>query len=207
MVKADDAGLLELLEKIGRDDEGAFAALIERTGPRLLRFALKMLRDDRGAAEDLVQETYLRVWQARRRFRPEASSGAAAESFLFTIASRLCLNRRRLLSRRPSETPLPEEDTDAAAAMADGGASPLDRLIDRRFRDALAEALSELPPQQRAALLLRAMEGLRYQEIAAILDTSPGAVESLLVRGRDRLRRTLSRWLGAGKPEERCSKE
>ena len=50
MVKSDDAGLLELLEKIGQDDEAAFAALIERTGPRLLRFALKMLEADRGAA-------------------------------------------------------------------------------------------------------------------------------------------------------------
>ena len=91
--------------------------------------------------------------------------------------------------------------------MVDNGGSPLDRLTDRRFRGAITEALAELPPQQRAALLLRAMEGLRYQEIAAILDTSPGAVESLLVRARNRLRERLSRWLGAGKPGERCSKE
>jgi RNA polymerase sigma-70 factor (ECF subfamily) len=207
MVKSDDAGLLELLEKIGQDDEAAFAALIERTGPRLLRFALKMLEADRGAAEDLVQETFLRVWQARHRWQPEASTEAVAESYFFTIASRLCLNRRRLLSRRPAETPLPGVETDAASEMVDNGGSPLDRLTDRRFRGAITEALAELPPQQRAALLLRAMEGLRYQEIAAILDTSPGAVESLLVRARNRLRERLSRWLGAGKPGERCSKE
>jgi len=206
-LKTGDGGLLQLLEQIGQDDEAAFAVLIERTGPRLLRFALKMLNADRGAGEDLVQETYLRVWQARHRWRPDAPTEAVADAYLFTIASRLCLNRRRLLSRRPAETPLPPEESDAAAAMVDGDGSPLARLTERRFRGAITEALAELPPQQRAALLLRAMEGLRYQEIAAILDTSPGAVESLLVRARNRLRGRLSTWFGAGNPEQRCSKE
>jgi RNA polymerase sigma-70 factor (ECF subfamily) len=200
-----DGGLLQLMERMRQDDEAALAELIERTGPRLLRFPLKMLEADRGAAEDLVQETFLRVWQARHRWQPEAPADAVAESYLLTIASRLCLNRRRLRSRRPVETPIREGD--ASAAMLDRGGSPLDRLTDHRFRGAITEALAELPSQQRAALLLRAMEGLRYREIAAILDTSPGAVESLLVRARNRLRGRLSCWLGAGKEEDRCSEE
>jgi len=206
-MKAGDGGLLRLLERVGQDDEGAFAALVERTGPRLLRFALRMLEGDRGAAEDLVQDTYLRVWQARHRWRPEAPTDAVAESYLLTIVSRLCLNRRRSLSRRPAETPLPEPDDEAEGTMRDGGSPPSSGLERRRFRGAIATALAGLPPQQRVALLLRAMEGLRYREIAAILETSPGAVESLLVRARNRLREELSTWLGAGNTKSRCSKE
>lgn len=192
--------LLHLLARIGRDDETALAELVERSGPGLLRFSLRMLNGDRGAAEDLVQETFLRVWQARHRWAGETE--AAASSYLFTIASRLCLNQRRRSARRPTEVSLvlSEAESEGAALPASDAPSPEDQLAESDFREALNEVLAELPAQQRAALLLRATEGLRYQEIAEILDTSAGAVESLLVRARGRIKERLSRWFGAGKP-------
>lgn len=207
MVTDGGGDLLRILERIRQDDETALAELIERSGPGLLRFALRMLNGDRGAAEDLVQETFLRVWQARQRWAGETE--AAASSFLFTIASRLCLNQRRRWARRPTEVTLvlSETEDEGVALPAAAAPSPEDQLAERRFQLALNGALAELPAQQRAALLLRACEGLRYQEIAEILDTSAGAVESLLVRARGRLKDRLSRWFGAGKPKGRCSKE
>ncbi|HVN76682.1 MAG TPA: sigma-70 family RNA polymerase sigma factor [Thermoanaerobaculaceae bacterium] len=181
----------DLMERIARDDDGALEELVCAFAPALLRFAGRTLSDTEGA-EDVVQEAFVRVWRARRRWRPTAG----VSTYLYTIVARLCLNRRRSLSRRPGRVPLLEDDD--RSHPADGAPDPERLAASSELRRALAEELAALPRNQRAALLLRHEGGLSYQEIAAALDTTPAAVESLLSRARARLRHRLAGWLGGG---------
>ena len=186
-----------LMERLARDDEGALEALVSSLGPQLLRFAARTLAAAAADAEDVVQEAFVRLWQARRRWQPTAS----VRSYLFTITTRLCLNRRRSLRRRPRHEPLPGPDE--PLHPGDPSANPERLAFARQLRAAVAGELAVLPQNQRAALLLRHEGGLSYQEIAFALDTTPSAVESLLSRARARLRANLSEWMTEGTPSSR----
>jgi len=194
MEPADGA---DLMARVARDDEGAFDALVAAYAPKLLRFARRMLGGDAAEAEDAVQEAFVRVWRARRRWRPSA----CVSTYLFTIVARLCLNRRRWLARRPALDPI--EGEGAPAQPGDAAPGPERLAVSRQLGAALAAELAALPRNQRAAILLRHEGGLRYDEIAAALDTSPGAVESLLSRARARLRSRLAGWVSEGNPGSR----
>ncbi len=186
------------MERLADDDEAALDLLIEEHAPALLRFASRALGGDRDGAEDVAQEVFIRVWKARRRWRPTAS----VRTFLFTIAARLCLNRRRSLARSPVSRPLPEAGCEDAACAHDGP-DPERSAWARELGGALARELAALPANQRAALLLRTDAGLSYRAIAVALDTSAAAVESLLSRARARLRERLGGWLTEGNPPGR----
>jgi RNA polymerase sigma-70 factor, ECF subfamily len=189
---------LELMEKVARDDERAFAALVERLAPSLLRFVRRTLAVQAAEAEDLVQEVFIRVWKARHRWRPEAS----VKGYVFTIASRLCLNYARGQRRAPALQPI-DPGEEPALQLPDGAAGP-DRLLQSgQLKAAIEREISTLPPYQRAVLLLRHAEELSYQEIAVALDTSGPAVESLLSRARSHLRGRLAGWLTEGKSKGR----
>jgi RNA polymerase sigma-70 factor (ECF subfamily) len=187
----------ELMQRVARDDEGALGELIAAFAPQLLRFAWRMLPGNPEEAEDVVQDTFVRVWSARRRWQPTA----CVSTYLYTIATRLCLNRRRSWLRRPPASPLPEADE--ASHPGDGAPNPERVAASAQLRRALATELAALPPNQRAAILLRHEGGLAYAEIAAALDTSAGAVESLLSRARARLRQRLADWMSEGNPAGR----
>ncbi|TAM54970.1 MAG: RNA polymerase sigma factor [Acidobacteria bacterium] len=181
----------ELMERLARDDEGALDVLVAAFAPGLLRFARRTLADPE-EAEDVVQEAFVRLWRARRRWRPTAT----LSTYLHTIVTRLCLNRRRSLLRRPAHGSLPADDE--AAHPGDRAPDPERLAASAQLGTALAAELAALPPNQRAALLLRHEAGLSYQAIAAALDTTAGAVESLLSRARARLRGRLAGWLAQG---------
>jgi len=182
----------ELMGRLARDDEAALDALVGALAPAMLRFARRTLLGDACEAEDVVQEAFVRLWRARHRWRPTAS----VRTYLFTIVTRLCLNRRRSFLRRPPHGPLPEAD--GAGDPGDGAPDPERLATSAQLRAALVEELAALPPAQRAAVLLRHEGGLSYQAIAAALDTTAGAVESLLSRARTRLRTRLEGWRAEG---------
>ncbi len=183
----------ELMVRLSRGDETALDALVAAFAPALLRFARRTLADPNDA-EDVVQDAFVRVWQARRRWHPSAS----VSTYLYTIVTRLCLNRRRWLLRRPAHGPIASDDE---GAHPDRATPDPERLAaSSQLGRALAAELAALPPNQRNALLLRHEAGLSYREIADALDTSAAAVESLLSRARTRLRRRLAGWLAASEP-------
>ena len=186
----------ELMERLAHDDDAALEALIHAFAPALLRFARRTLFDP-DDAEDVVQDAFVRVWRARHRWQPSAR----VSTYLYTIVTRLCLNRRRWLSRRPQHTLLPEAED--GAVPGDGAPGPERLAASSQLRRALTVELAALPPNQRVAVLLRHECGLSYQEIAAALDTSAAAVESLLSRARTRLRRRLAGWMTEGNPARR----
>ena len=161
-----------LLDASRGGDATAFAALLRESAPALERLALRLV-GDRHDAEDIAQDTALRAWRKLPGFK--------GESRFRTWVSRILVHRALdlLRGRRPME----EVRDHLPAVVRDPGANAADRELD----DLIRKAIEELPPVQRATLLLRADQGLSYEEIAYVLGSTRNAVRSNLVAARKNL--------------------
>lgn len=174
----------DLLVAAGRGDQRAFGTLVERHHRAVVQFVYRFLGDvDRDTAEDLAQDVFLGAWKTAASFQPRAK----VITWLLRIARNACLNHRRsrrlrrttsLDGNETTEKPLPQPG--AAQALADEWAVDVRR------------AVAGLPPNQRAAVVLRHFHDLSYTDIADVLEVSVSAVESLLFRARRTLRGTLA---------------
>lgn len=173
--EADDDALIA---RVAEGDQRAFARLVARHGARAQAVAHRFTGSATDA-EDIVQDAFWRVWRAADRWRP---GGALFSTWLHRIVVNLCVDHdrrrriRRFLPFADSFDP-PSDDVDAERALSD--------------RDQVAAVradILELPARQRAALLLAADGERSNAEIAATLETTEKAVESMLVRARRTLR-------------------
>jgi RNA polymerase sigma-70 factor (ECF subfamily) len=171
----DDA---RLMLRFRDGDRDAFETLFRRYTPPLINFLARMV-PDRARAEELAQEVFVRIYQARQRYEPKARFS----TWLFGIARRLALNE---LDRAYRKRERPLDDTYAQFG-ADPAPSAEEQLDAERRGRAIERALARLPERQRAALLLRSSQGLGYEEIAAVLETSTASIKSLLHRARGNL--------------------
>jgi RNA polymerase sigma-70 factor (ECF subfamily) len=192
------------LERALRGDEEAFGQLVSPHRRELHFHCYRMLgsMDD---AEDALQETMLAAWRGLSSFEQRASLRA----WLYRIATNRCLNALRDASRRPPSMPEPPFETPPPTRIADPSwLEPYpDALLDS-IRDAAPEpdaryetreaieiafiaALQQLPPRQRASLILRDVLGFHTDEVAGILDSSEDSVKSALKRARSTLDRQL----------------
>lgn len=169
---------LDLVRRAGAGDGPACAALVDRHLARITALAGRML-GNRADAEDVAQEVFLRVWQQAAKWR---AGEARFSTWLHRVTLNLChdrLRRRREVALEaagdpPSGEPPPGADLQQAAVTA-------------RVQGALAQ----LPERQREAILLCHYQELGNIEAAAVLGVSIEALESLLSRGRKRLRELL----------------
>jgi RNA polymerase sigma-70 factor (ECF subfamily) len=184
----DDAEV-GLMLRVQRGDAEAFAALLRRFGPRMLAYFRRRL-GDRAEAEDLAQEVFLRLYRARRRYRPRAPLA----SWVFHIARNVARNAVRFRRRHPeARTAAGPEAAEALAAwLPDRGEAPSRRLEQAEAAAALHRAVATLGRRQRRAVELHQLEDRSYAEVAAELDLGPRAVKSLLYRARNRLRVLLA---------------
>lgn len=156
------------------DPERAIEVLHKEFSSRLFAYAMSMLRN-REDAEDAVQTTFMNAYNSLtdgRIPRQEAS-------WLFRIARNVCLNRIRTHTRKPAGS---LEGIDIASSRG-----VEDQLDQHLHAVALRMALERLPEQQRKAIVLRELQGASYAEIAEALETTQGAVESLIFRARRQL--------------------
>lgn len=154
------------------------AKLVE-TIPRLRRYARALLRGDVLAADDLVQDCLERALSRLHSWRSDSDLRA----WLFTIMHNIYVNQVRRAAAGPSfMAPSEQEEPVAASGTAEAGVA---------LRD-LQRALDALPADQREIVLLVSMEGLRYQEVAAILGIPEGTVMSRLSRARSQLREWMN---------------
>ncbi|MBN1903917.1 MAG: sigma-70 family RNA polymerase sigma factor [Deltaproteobacteria bacterium] len=167
----------DLVALISEGDNRAFRELLNRHQNAVYGFALRLLNGDTQEAEDVAQETFLRLFRVSGNYHPSAS----LKTFLFRIARNLCIDFFR--KKRPDmlgELPdTPEKDT------------PLDLLEKAIDTDRLEKSIRKLPVNQRTALLLRHNEQMNYNQISEVMNLSISAVESLLVRARQKLRLEL----------------
>ena len=165
----DDSELLRL----GRSDPKAFRALVDRQSQYLYGVA-HALTGNAADAEDLVQETFLGA--IKGNFRGESS--------VRTWLVRILVNRAAMLRRTRKRRPETELKESAAAGRGDS-ATKIDAKAD------LSEMLAQLSPDHRQVIVLRELEGLSYEEMAAALGVPRGTVESRLYRAREELRRSF----------------
>ncbi len=177
----DDAGFVERL----RAGEGrAFEELVRLYQHRVFGVAVRMLGNG-AEAEEVAQEVFLRVHRAIGEFRGEAK----LSTWLYTIASRLCLTRLGAGDRRHGR-----EGEETLERLANGHADPAVTLERSEVEAALHRAIAELPEERRIVVVLRDLEGLAYEEIAAVLDLPLGTVRSRLHRARLDLKDKLERF-------------
>ena len=183
----------QFLERLKRHDAAAFEQLVaERTGD--IYGLLFRLTGDAEEARDLAQETFLRAFQAIEKFRGDAD----LKTWLYRIAINQARNRWRWWRRRRRDATVSldatigEREQTVAMHLEDAKASdPEQETLARERQSQLREALQGLRSAYREAVVLRDIEGLAYEEIAATLQINIGTVKSRLARGRLELRRKL----------------
>lgn len=191
-VAIEDSALIEGLRS---GDGAAYEALIQRYEKPVYNLVSRLV-DDPADAADAVQEVFLRVFRKVAWFRGESS----LKTWIYRIAINEARNQRRWFGRhRQREVGLDTEESAGKHGMwlEDQQPSPFDIALDHETRALIEDALNEVSPAFRAALVLREIEGLSYEEIAEILEVSLGTVKSRILRGRQALRKSLGARLEA----------
>jgi len=191
-----------LVTGLCQGDGDAYEILIQRYQQPVYNLVCRLLNDPSDAA-DIVQEVFLKVFRNIRSFR----GGSSLKTWIYRIAVNEAYNYRRWFSRHlRQEVPFTGEDGNTACAdnLADPGRSPFDHAADHETRALVEKALENLNPRFRAAVVLRDIEDLSYEEIAAVLDISLGTVKSRILRGRESLRKMLEKRL-EGEPSVQWS--
>jgi RNA polymerase sigma-70 factor (ECF subfamily) len=158
-LKATDA---ELIARWQRGDERAATELVERHAEPLARFAASL--GEREGIDELVQDTFVRAFHSLDSFRADS----ALRTWLFTIARRLVLDRRRSEKRRRDDVEL-----EAGHAVAEYDA--LDSMVADETARRVNEAVARLSPTQREVFTLRVTEGMPYGEIAQVVGSTEGS--------------------------------
>ncbi len=180
-----DEALAERVRASG--DRAAFALLVMRYRVRIVALARRMLAGRSAEeSEDVAQETFLAAYEKRQMFE----RGLPFRPWLYRIAVNRCLDRLRAESRRPALL-----DWEAVPEPPQSQDDPLERLLASEGERLLDAAVSALPPRLRAVFLLRHLDALSYEEIAAATGVPVSTVKTHLFRARIQLRAALSEYL------------
>jgi RNA polymerase sigma-70 factor, ECF subfamily len=182
MTSTDDN---DLIGRFRKGDPSSFEALIRKYQDRVYNVCRYMLKNPEDA-QDAAQDVFLKAYRALKEFRPDST----LYTWIYRIAVTTCLDYRRKSRREvfrtepltddlPSDEPLPEQLYESA-----------------EMPRSIQLALQKLPKKLRAAIVLREIEGLSYQEIAEVLHTSPGTVKSRISRAREELRLLMKKNTG-----------
>jgi RNA polymerase sigma-70 factor (ECF subfamily) len=185
-----------LLDDLRAGDEAAFAMLVGRYHPRLLRFA-ETLVPSRAVAEEVVQDTWLGVVRGIHGFEGRSS----VKTWLF----RILINRARSAGAHEVRTvPLDDDVLDGRFAASGAWRQPPEpwadavdaRVVADKLAGRVRECLPRLPDAQRQVLVLRDIEGVGGDDVCDLLGLSPGNQRVLLHRARTRLRALLATEMG-----------
>jgi RNA polymerase sigma-70 factor (ECF subfamily) len=184
----EDAALLSGLR---HGDECAYEALIVRYEQPVYSIVSRLV-DNVADAADVVQEVFLKVFRNVGSFRGDST----LKTWIYRIAVNEARNHHRWFGRHcRQEVGLESADEERHGlgdCLADPGPGPHELAVDRETQILLEAALAEVNPSFRAALILREIEGLSYEEIAGVLEISLGTVKSRILRGREALRKALA---------------
>jgi RNA polymerase sigma-70 factor (ECF subfamily) len=190
----------ELLQAHVDGDPDAFALLFRRHRDRLWAVALRTMGNPDDAADGL-QDGMIAAYRRAGSFRGDA----AVTTWLHRVVVNACLDRLRAAKVRRAD-PLPEDlddfrDRGSLATSTTDAADPADLAVVEERRRLVLAALDQLPPDQKAALILVDMEGYPVAEVAEMLDCAVGTVKSRCSRGRARLATLLGVLAPRGEPD------
>ncbi len=177
----------ELMLLVREGDESAFSELFDRYNRKLLDFFYGMSRDTQ-LAEDLCLETFARIWHLRRRYAATGSFPA----YLFTCARNIWLEKCRHLGKQWRLGTALSIDEDNGSDIPAGIASRPDESASRsEIEQHILNALAELPDEQRMVFVMRTIEGLALDDIAAVLQCPVNTVRSRKLLAIKKLREAL----------------
>lgn len=185
---------IALVQRAQANDRAAFNEIVLRYKSKVYNYVRRMVP---GAldAEDLTQETFLRAYLSIHSFQSRAS----LNTWLFRIATNLCIDYSRKNKRSQGLTMSlsqeNDEDEESERDIPDVAFDPQRLLLNKELGKQLESALCELPEKLRTVVLLYDIEGLAYEEIAAIVSCPLGTVKSRLFNARTALRNKLSPYL------------
>lgn len=190
----DVSAQAELLERIRRNEPGAFEEFVDQYGGRILGFGMRVC-GEREDAHDVAQETLIKAYEKLQ----ELKHPAALRSWLYRVAANACLMKRRKGKYEPAvEIPLeelrparPEGKDSLRTEIPDPSDLPDEELARREVRDRVRRAISQLPPHYRIVVVMRDMEHLSTRETADALGLAETAVKMRLHRARLMVREIL----------------
>lgn len=180
-----------LVQELRAGIDSAYETLLGRYQQPVYNLVYRLL-DDPSEAADVVQDVFFKVFRNIGSFRGNSS----LKTWVFRIAYNEAWNHRRWFTRhKRQEVGLEREDDNSfgfSDVLPDPGRSAFDLVSDRETHALIEEAMGDINPAFRAAVVLRDVEDLSYEEIAEVLGVSLGTVKSRILRGREALRKELS---------------
>lgn len=165
-------------------DQGAFEELVRLYEKRVLALTQRMCKNPEDAAE-AAQEAFFAAWRGLKNFRGDSSFS----TWIYRLASNACVDLLRREGKRQAAVSLDDEELnlDLPSPLP----SPQEETERQELRERIEAGLQALPPEYRAALVLREIQQLRYDEIGQVLNVDIGTVKSRINRGRKKLRSFL----------------
>lgn len=184
-----------LVERALDNDLAAFEQLVTRYQNKIIGYAARML-NDATEAEDVAQETFIKAYRSLATFRGESSFS----TWLYRIATNLCIDRVRKIKRSPKsaysldESLDPEEDK-GGRDVPDTTFEPSVAIEREEIRQRVRETVAEMPEKLRSVIVMCDIQGMSYEDIAAALDVPLGTVKSRLFHARADLGRRLKPYM------------
>lgn len=181
------------MERLAAGHDAALNNLMARHATKVFRLLCRMLNNE-DDANDLAQETFVRVFRSRDKFRTSENFS----TWLFTIAANLARNQIRWRTRHPNvslDAETNPDDQPLASTLAAAGPTPKEQVLSAERAAAVRAAVNSLPEDMREAIVLCEWEERSLAEAGVLLKTTPKAVESRLYRARQILRERLKHWI------------
>jgi RNA polymerase sigma-70 factor (ECF subfamily) len=188
-----------LVERALEGDLAAFEQLVTRYQNKLVGYAARML-GDHDEAEDVAQEAFVKAYRALDSFRGQAQFS----TWLYRIATNLCIDRARAKKRRPQQAysldePLDKDDDKGGRELPDSTFEPSQSVEREELRQTVRATMAEMPEKMRQVLVMCDMQGMPYEQIAQILNCPIGTVKSRLFHARADLARRLRPYMAGAK--------
>ena len=173
---------LALVRKVQAGNKQAFDLLVLKYQNKVIGLINRFVRN-REEAEDVAQETFIKAYRALAKFRGDS----AFYTWLYRIAVNSAKNHLTGKKRRPPASDIDSQDAEQIAldSSLKDNATPEDNLIRDEVQQVISQAMNELSEDLRTAIALRELDGLRYEEIAVVMDCPVGTVRSRIFRARE----------------------
>jgi len=197
-----DVSDLSLVRRVQHGDKGAFDALVLKYQHKVVKLVMRYVRNP-AEAEDVAQEAFIKAYRALPQFRGDS----AFYTWLYRIAINTAKNAVVSRDRSPVDYDFdvddPGESYDLQGRMKDSE-TPEGLVLTDEIRSTVNSAIDALPEDLRTAIVLRELEGLSYEEIAATMDCPVGTVRSRIFRAREAIDHRLREVFegGLGRAEE-----
>jgi len=197
-----DASDLSLVRRVQRGERGAYDLLVLKYQHKVVKLVMRYLRNP-ADAEDVAQEAFVKAYRALPQFRGDS----AFYTWLYRIAINTAKNALAARERNPVSYELDLQRTDDSSDVVSrlkDPETPEGLALTEEIRDTVNHAIGELPEDLRTAIVLRELEGMSYEEIAASMDCPVGTVRSRIFRAREAIDRRLREVFdgGLGRTEE-----